>query len=398
MKVLFVHNYYQSASPSGEDRAFQNEVKMQKNNGVEVRVYARHNDEIVEYGTYEKCWLPAENIWSIKTYRDLQRIMKKEKPDVAHFHNIWYLVSPSAYYACKDVGIPVVQTLHNYRFFCANGLLFRNGSVCESCIGKLGLKGIVNGCYRNSRLYSIPIVLVEGIHRILSTYNKVVDAYIALTEFSRKKYVECGIIPRKLFVKPNVLMDVPVPRYSNNGDVVFVGRLSEEKGIDTLIAAVRHLRSNRINIPKIQIVGDGPFKRQLENTIKTQGIDNIELAGHKEHREITDIVRSARFVVLPSLCYESFPLVIMEAYACGKPVVASRIGALAELVEGGKTGLLFEPGNARDLATKIRWLHEHEDACVGMGMNARRVFDDKYTAKRNFEALMHIYKSVVPQR
>jgi len=397
MKVLLVHNYYQSASPSGEDKAFENEVRMQKNNGADVYVYARHNDEISGYGITGKCRLPFESVWSIKTYRDLLKIVKKAKPDVAHFHNIWYLVSPSAYYACRDARVPIVQTLHNYRFFCANGLLFRNGAVCESCIGKITLQGVINACYRSSRIHSVPICLMEGVHRILGTLNKMVDAFIALTEFSRRKYIECGVIPGKLFVKPNVLADVPEPQYTGNGDMVFVGRLSREKGIDTLAAAAKYLNSSRINNSKILLVGDGPLKRQLYETTRAKDIDNIELAGHKEHKEVIEIMRRGRFVILPSLCYESFPLVIMEAYACGKPVVASRIGALAELVEDGKTGLLFEPGNARDLAAKMRWLYEHKDTCVEMGMNARRTFDEKYTACRNFAVLTQIYTSVLPQ-
>jgi len=392
-----VHNYYQSASPSGEDKAFENEVRMQKNNGADVYVYARHNDEISGYGITGKCRLPFESVWSIKTYRDLLKIVKKAKPDVAHFHNIWYLVSPSAYYACRDARVPIVQTLHNYRFFCANGLLFRNGAVCESCIGKITLQGVINACYRSSRIHSVPICLMEGVHRILGTLNKMVDAFIALTEFSRRKYIECGVIPGKLFVKPNVLADVPEPQYTGNGDMVFVGRLSREKGIDTLAAAAKYLNSSRINNSKILLVGDGPLKRQLYETTRAKDIDNIELAGHKEHKEVIEIMRRGRFVILPSLCYESFPLVIMEAYACGKPVVASRIGALAELVEDGKTGLLFEPGNARDLAAKMRWLYEHKDTCVEMGMNARRTFDEKYTACRNFAVLTQIYTSVLPQ-
>lgn len=392
-----MHNYYQSASPSGEDKAFENEVRMQKNNGADVYVYARHNDEISGYGITGKCRLPFESVWSIKTYRDLLKIVKKAKPDVAHFHNIWYLVSPSAYYACRDARVPIVQTLHNYRFFCANGLLFRNGAVCESCIGKITLQGVINACYRSSRIHSVPICLMEGVHRILGTLNKMVDAFIALTEFSRRKYIECGVIPGKLFVKPNVLADVPEPQYTGNGDMVFVGRLSREKGIDTLAAAAKYLNSSRINNSKILLVGDGPLKRQLYETTRAKDIDNIELAGHKEHKEVIEIMRRGRFVILPSLCYESFPLVIMEAYACGKPVVASRIGALAELVEDGKTGLLFEPGNARDLAAKMRWLYEHKDTCVEMGMNARRTFDEKYTACRNFAVLTQIYTSVLPQ-
>lgn len=395
MKICLVHNFYQSASPSGEDTVFRNEVELLKKNGINVITYEKHNDEIKDYGLWDKFLLSFKNIWSKRTYRELKALLKKERPDIAHFHNIWYLISPSAYYACKDAGIPVVQTLHNFRYFCVNGLLMRDGRICEECIGKLPWRGARYGCYRGSRLYSIPIALTEGIHSIAGTWKNKVDAYIALTEFGKKKFIECGLPSDRIFVKPNFLPDPPEPNYSQNGYGIFLGRISVEKGLNILIDVINIVRLNSKNHASLKIIGDGPLKENLERTTRDRKMNEIEFLGKKNFHECMELLQQSRFLVLPALCYENFPLVIREAYACGKPVIASRLGAMAKLVEDGRTGLLFEPGNPEDLADKIQWMTEHETECTEMGKNARKVFEEKYTAEKNFDILMNIYKKVI---
>jgi glycosyltransferase involved in cell wall biosynthesis len=395
MKVLMVHNYYQSSSPSGEDGVFRNEVELLRKNRVDVVTYEKHNDEIKDYGREGKFLLPFRNMWSRKTYGELKQLLKKEKPDIAHFHNIFYLISPSAYYACREAGVPVVQTLHNFRFFCINGLLLRDGKVCEECLGKSPWKGVKYACYRDSQIYSFPIALADAIHRLFGTWGNKIDAFIALTEFGKKKFIECGLPEEKIFVKPNFLPDPPLAKYSHKGYAVFVGRISIEKGINLLINAFNMLRLNSINQLSLKIIGDGPLKDNYEDIVQTGKINNIEFIGRKSFDETMELLRNAQFMVMPSIWYEGFPMVIREAYACGKPVIASRLGAMAELVEDGKTGLLFEPGNPVDLAEKIKWMIEHETECIEMGKNARKVFEEKYTAERNFQILMNIYKQVL---
>lgn len=402
MKICLIHNFYQSASPSGEDTVFKNEVELFKKNGINVIKYEKHNDEIKDYGLWDKFLLSFENIWSKRTYRELKTILKKEKPDIAHFHNIWYLISPSAYYACKDAGVPVVQTLHNFRYFCVNGLLMRDGRICEECIGKLPWKGARYGCYRDSVLYSFPLAFTEGIHSIAGTWKNKVDAYIALTEFGKKKFIECGLPSDRIFVKPNFLPDPPEPNYSHNGYGIFLGRISAEKGLNILINAFQYLSTMNDELSaishqpfKLKIVGDGPLRENLERTISDRKVNEIEFLGKKNFHECMELLQQSRFLVLPALCYENFPLVIREAFACGKPVIASRLGAMAELVEEGKTGLLFEPGNPEDLADKMQWMIEHETECIKMGKNSRKVFEEKYTAEKNIEILMNIYRSVL---
>jgi len=391
MKILLVHNYYQSSSPSGEDTVFENEKKLLEDRGVDVVTYTRHNDEILIYNVFEKFKLSFENIWSTKTYNELKMILEKEKPDICHFHNIFYLISPSGYNACKDMGIPVVQTLHNYRFFCINGLLMKDGMVCENCLGSTPWRGAFYGCYRNSRIHSLPLAIMSTIHRLKGTWYNLIDAYIALTDFSRSKFIKAGLPKDRIFVKPNFLLNQAGPSYDSEEYGIFLGRLSKEKGLNTLIDAIKICAMNDIRF-SLKIVGDGSLRSDLEGITNIQG---MEFLGRQSDDVCTQMLCNSSFMVLPSMCYEGFPLSLGEAYASGKPIIASRLGAMEELIEDGKTGLLFEPGNADDLAAKMQWMFEHKDACTQMGKNARKVFEEKYTAKKNYQMLMNIYETVL---
>jgi glycosyltransferase involved in cell wall biosynthesis len=405
MKILLAHNYYQSTSPSGEDAVFRNEVELLKKNDIEVVTYEKYNDEIANHSDKYRAAFTA--VWSRRTYRELKALLAREKPDIAHFHNIFYLITPSAYYACREAGVPVIQTLHNFRFFCINGLLMRDGKVCEECIGKSPWRGVKYGCYRNSRIYSLPIAFADATHRSLKTWEKKIDAFIALTDFGRKKYVECGLPEEKIFVKPNFLPDLPVSLHKavippDIPYAIFLGRMSAEKGLSVLINAFHHLSvltpnplPNTHNLFHLKIVGDGPLRENLQETVNAGKITEIEFTGRKTFPDAMELLCNSKFMIMPAIWYETFSLIGMEAFACGKPVIASRLGAMAELVEEGKTGLLFEPGNADDLASKIKWMLENEDACIEMGKNARKVFEEKYTAEKNYEILMKIYEKVI---
>lgn len=383
MKVLLVHNYYRSSSPSGEDAVYEHEAELLRNRGVEVVRYIRRNDEITN-----PLQAIFDAVWSKRTYREVLALIKKEKPDVAHFHNIWYLISPSAYHACKDSGVPVVQTLHNFRMFCANGLLLRNGKTCEDCIGKTPWRGVAYGCYRSSRLYSLPVAFTEMVHRRRGTWVNAVDAYIALTEFGKKKFIECGLPEGKINLKPNFASDVPSQVWPVKNYAGFVGRISHEKGVETLVNAVRHLGAIDF---KFKIVGDGP----LRNEINGISADRLEIMGKKDHDECMKILSGAAFAIMPAICYENFPLSIVEAFAYGKPVIASNLGAMASIIKDRETGLLFQPGNAEELASKMKWMIENPDECVRMGKNARMEFEAKFTAGKNYEILMEIYQETI---
>lgn len=401
MKILMIHNFYQSSSPSGEDIVFKSEIELLKKNGVDVIVYERHNDEIKNHGRLNKLILPLKLVWSWETYFEIKNIIKKEKPDIAHFHNIWYLISPSAYYACKEMGIPVIQTLHNFRMFCCNGLLLRDNKVCEECIdGKnnklIFIKNAIKyGCYRNSKVYSLPIAITQYFHSVKKTWIESVDMYIVLTEFSKKKFVEFGIPGEKIYIKPNFLPNAPEPNFSFGDYAIFVGRLSKEKGVDLLIKTFEKLSPDLRNNLVLKIVGDGPLRTYLENLVKNENIKGIEFLGKQNREKVIELIKNASFLILPSVWYEMFPLVTLEAFACGKPVIASKIGALPDIVEDGKTGLLFTPGNEDDLVKKIKFLWNNKEMCVEMGKNARKVFDEKYSERRNFKLLVELYSNLL---
>lgn len=401
LKILLVNNYYQSSAPSGEDGVFKEEMDLLKSTDVgdcdatEVVSYERFNDEIKGYSLLKKLTLPIRMIWSTKSYNEMRDLLKKEMPDIVHFSNIWYLISPSAYYACYKANVPVVQTLQNFRIFCANGLLMRNGSVCEKCVGKLPWRGILYGCFRGSRLLSVPVVLTLSLHKKIGTWKKRVDAYIAATEFGREKYVEGGLPSDKVFVKPNFFTNPPTPSFLNQGYAIFLGRVAAEKGLNVLIDAITVLNEKfNVDLP-VKILGDGPLYEEIQKKLLDNRFQNVSLLGNKGFDECIEYLKGARFLIMPSLWYEGFPMVIREAFACGKPVIASRLGAMTSIIEDGKTGLFFEPGNASDLALRLKWMLENEKACSQMGRNAHVEFEAKYTAEKNRKILLDIYKQVI---
>ncbi len=391
MKILLAHNFYQSSSPSGEDIVYRAEVDLLRHKGIDVVTYERSNDELSECSRRKTA---VSAVWSRTAYDEVTDLIKKEKPEIAHFHNIWYLISPSAYLACRTAGLPIVQTLHNFRMFCANGLLLRNGKVCEECVGKLPWRGVVYGCFRNSRLYSVPVVASEVMQKLKRIWTGTVDAYISMTKFGRQKFIQCGLPDDRVYVKPNFLADPPAPNYAAGEYALYLGRLSEEKGVEVLLDAAKHSNGPSAEV-KIKIVGDGPLMERLRRRCLDEGMSHVEILGRKSHSECMDLLMHARFLVLPSICYENFPLAIREAYACGKPVIASRLGAMAEIVQDKHTGLLFNPGDGDDLAEKMRWMTENEEACIEMGKNARGEFESKYATERNFAILMEIYHKVL---
>ena len=310
---------------------------------------------------------------------------------MAHVHNIWYRISPSAYAACRDAGVPVVQTLHNFRMWCANALLLRDGRPCEECLGKAPWRGLRYGCFRGSRLATAPVVLAEWLHGIRGTWLHGVDRYIALTQFARERFVAAGLPRESISVKPNFLADPPPPKQGPGSGALFVGRLTQEKGISVLLDAAGRMGHRDFSLA---IVGDGFLRGTVERAAVQSG-GRIRYMGAKDRGYCLDALRRAQFAVVPSVCYENFPLAIVEAFACGTPVLASRLGAMAELVEDGRTGRLFAAGDAAELAGAATWMIDHPAECAEMGRSARAVFEERYTADHNFNALMEIYRQTI---
>jgi glycosyltransferase involved in cell wall biosynthesis len=382
MRILVAHNFYKQ--PGGEDQCLAAELAMLRAHGHEVIEYCLRNDSIDSMSRWR---VAAGTTWSRSAYREVRELLRARRPQVAYFINTFPLISPAAYYAARAEGVPVVQALHNFRLLCPNALLFRDGRVCEDCLGKsVPWPSIVHKCYRASRAASATVATMLATHRALGTWRDAVDVYIALTEFSRRKFIEGGLPAEKIVVKPNFIYPDPGPGRGNGGYALFVGRLSGEKGVATLLRAWKELAGS---VP-LKIVGDGP----LEGIVADAATKNaaIQWLGRQSLDEVYALIGDAMFLVLPSECYEQFPRVVIEAFAKGTPLLASNLGAMAELVDNGRTGLHFEPGNADDMAAKSRRLLAAPNELLEMRQAARQEYEEKYTAESNHQALMAIYE------
>ena len=385
MKILVAHNFYQQ--PGGEDPCVAAEVAMLKAHGHDVAEYYLHNDAI---HTMNRLEVAVRTLWSRPAYRDLREVLGKFRPQIVHFHNTFPLISPAAYYAARRANARVVQTLHNFRLFCLNSLFFREGRICEDCLGKsIPWAGVAHKCYRGSRAASATVAALLTTHRAIGTWNKAVDAYIALTEFSRNKFIEGRLPAEKIAVKSNFLSEDPGVGDGTGGYGLFVGRLSAEKGLDTLLGAWKVLRAD---VP-LKIVGDGPLAATVRDA--AAGDSRIQWLGRKSAREVLELAGAAKFLVLPSKCFENFPRVVVEAFAKGTPVVASDFGAMAEVVNHGRTGLRFAPADASDLSAKVEHLAADPEGLVRMRQAARIEYERKYTEQSNYDTLLGIYERVV---
>jgi len=388
-RILLVHNYYRQ--PGGEDMVFAAEQNLVLAQGHHVIPYTDSNSRI---DAMKPLTAALNTTWSNESYHALKKIIKTHRPDIAHFHNTFFMVSPSAYYACREEGVPVVQTLHNYRLLCPSATFFRDSRVCEECLGKdFALPGIYHACYRSSRSQTACVAAMIFSHRILGTWRNLVNVYIVLTNFSRLKYIKGGLPESKLMVKPNFVAADPGVGVAKGNYVLFVGRLSEEKGLQAMLEAWKGLSPS---IP-LRIVGNGPLRGMVLRLISEYHLEKVEYFNGRLHEDVLDLMKDARFLVFPSECYEGFPMVIAEAFTVGIPVIASRLGSMEEIVRDGETGLLFNPGDSTDLATKIKWLWNHPDESQRLGSHARKEYEEKYTPERNYRILMEIYEKAIAE-
>jgi glycosyltransferase involved in cell wall biosynthesis len=384
--VLLVHNRYRSQMASGENRVVDQESELLRRAGHTVIPFVRDSDDIAGFGAMDKAGLPARVVWSGSDRREFEEIARRTRPDVVHIHNTFPLISPSVVHAATAVGVPIVMTLHNFRLFCANGMLFRDGHVCESCLGASPIPGLVHACYRGSRLATAPITVNIAVHRRLETWDRVAT-FIVLSEFARTKVAAGGLPEDRLVVKPNSVRPPKLARDGAGEHLVYLGRLSVEKGPDLLLSAWSP------DLGTLLIVGDGPSRDALRKRAHGLG-DSVRFLGHRSAEECSDILRTARALIVPSRVYEGFPMAVAEAYAHGVPVIAPDHGPFPDIVDEGSTGLLFRPGDPVDLGRRIRQLAD-EDLSLQMGLAARRAYEARYTPERNLAALESIYDQVI---
>jgi glycosyltransferase involved in cell wall biosynthesis len=383
ISVLLVHNYYQQAG--GEDQVFADEAKLLRERGHRVFQHSVHNSALEGMGRVE---LARKTVWNGAAYDEIRQIIRRDRPAVAHFHNTFPLLSPAVYQACRDEGVKVVQTLHNFRFFCPAATFFRDGHVCEDCMRtSTPWPAVVHACYRNNRAASAVSALMLTYHRLRRTYRDDVDVYLALTEFSRRKVIEGGLPADKVLVKPNFVSEDPGEGRGTGDYAVFVGRLAPEKGIVTLLKA---WQSQRPPI-RLKIVGDGPLRPLVEASVRE--CPDISYLGLQSLSQVHAIVGDAQMLVFCSEWYETFGRTIVEAFASGTPVVASAIGGVPELVQDGVTGRLFRLGDPTDLAAKVSEICRNDaESRQRMRRSCRKEFLDKFTAARNYPMLLRAYR------
>ena len=384
MKILLVHNIYQQSG--GEDTVLGLEKEMLLDQGNDIFEYTVDNHTIT--GIKDKLVTALSVNYSYSAKKNLIKTLLEVRPDVVHVHNFFPLLTPSIYDACIERKVPVVQTLHNYRMMCPGALLMRGGHICEDCIEGSPYQAVIHGCYRESRVASFVLARMVQYHRRHRTWQNKVNRFIALTDFAKNKFIQAGFPENKIIVKPNFTIadECSVKQSKNNMCcALFVGRISREKGIGTLLKAWKNISLH------LSIIGDGP----LLDEVRMSDIDSIDALGLISSNKVHIKMLQASFLVMPSEWYEGFPMVLVEAYSCGLPVIASRLGGMAEIVEDGVTGLHFEAGNAYDLAEKVRWMASHPDECKKMGENARKMYEKKYTAEINYKMLMQIYQDAI---
>ena len=389
MRVLMVHDYYDSSSPSGEGRSFEEETELLRSFGHDVNTYVVHNDEIRSYSLVEKLRLGVETIWSARSRDRLERIVRETGREVVHFQNTLPLISPAAYWGVRAAGAAVVQSLRNFRLVCPSANLFYDGAQCERCVGRFPLPGLVRNCYRDSKVQTATIVAMNSFHHLIGTWQHKVDRYIVASEFTRSRLRASGIPEALVRLKPNYVPD-PGLQVSGREYALFIGRLSAEKGISTLMEAW-----DSIDVP-LRIVGNGVLEHEV--TRWAAGRANVRYEGRRSPTEIQELLKRAAFVVMPSAWNETFGRVIVEGYASGLPAITTRTGAQQELVLDGLTGWLFEPGDWAALRDIAQSAWADLDRTASMGNQARREYERKYGAEQNCAMLIRIYEEAMLHR
>jgi len=393
VKILLVHNRYQQ--PGGEDVVFEQERKLLESAGHQVVTHCRSNDEVNDSSIWQRVRLAKNTVSSAESRQQVLNLLRQHHFDVVHVHNTFMMISPSIYSACREAGVPVVQTLHNYRLLCPAANFYRDGHTCEECTEHSVWRGVQHGCYRDSRAATATVAVMLTVHRRRGTWTESVDSYVALSEFARRKFIAGGLPADKISVKPNFVQPDQGERSNGGGAyAAYVGRLASEKGPGTMISAWKLLSKS---VPLV-VVGDGPLLEELQNQAREYGLTNISFRGRLSREQAQAVMKGASFVVIPSECYENFPMGMAESFACGVPVICSRLGALEELMSDGRTGLHFTSGSPQDLAAKVEWAWSNSESMRAMGKAARKEYETRYTAERNYPLLMDIYERTIAAR
>ena len=383
MKVLVVHNQYRQRG--GEDAVFEAETRLLASAGMSVSTYVVNNDMIE--GLSEQIRTSLETPYSRRAYESLTAKIVDERPDIVHVHNFFPLLTPSVFDACRDAGVPVVFTLHNFRVTCASAMLLRDGHPCTLCVNGSPYWSVAYRCYRNSIFGSFAVANMIALHRRRKTWQRSVNRFIALSAFARGKFIEAGLPAERIKIKPNFVFDpFPAEKFKHTREgALFVGRLSDEKGINVLLETWKSAK-----VP-LTIIGDGP----RVDAVRAAQSPTLNYLGPRTTQEIFSVMRKSRFLILPSIWYEAFPRVVVEAFASGLPIIASRIGSLEELIEEGYNGYRFQAGDPNDLQRVISEAFGASEKAVILSRGARKTYERFFTPEHNLIQLNDIYSEAI---
>lgn len=383
--ILIAHNYYQI--PGGEDTVVENEKALLEKHGHKVVLYSRSNAELKNMSRVEKLLLPITTIFNPHTYRDIKRLIRENNIEIVHVHNTLNVISPAIYYAARACNVPVVQTVHNFRLVCPAATFYRENKICEDCL-QHGLKcAIKHNCYRRSKLQTLACVLTLMIHRILGIYKKI--NYICLTEFTKDK-IKSVVDSERVYIKPNFVYDQKGQNQPEDY-YIFVGRIEEIKGLNVLVDAFKQMPAK-----KLKIVGKGNLSEHIAQRLKEDKIQNVELLGFKPHDEVNTLLQHAKALIMCSQWYETFGMVIAEAYSNGVPVIVGRIGNIKELVKETVTGELFSYNDPQDLIDAIERFERKPQG--EYSKNAYEYYRSHLTDDKNYVMLRTIYEQVKGDR
>ncbi|MCI9477582.1 MAG: glycosyltransferase family 4 protein [Lachnospiraceae bacterium] len=387
-RILIIHNYYQI--PGGEDTVVSNEKRLLEEHGQAAFFYMRNNREMGGFSIFQRLWLPVQTVFSFKTYFEVKHLIREEHIDLVHVHNTWNLISPSVYYAAFRCKVPVVQTIHNFRLLCPAATFVKKSVLCEDCIKK-GLTCSVKGrCYRNSRLQTLASAFTLKVHRIAGTYGKLY--YICLTKFNKEKLLQINgrgkqlIAPERVLIKPNFTWTEksPYPSAKRKNQFLYVGRLDALKGIRLLLEAWSMIKDF-----KLLICGGGAEESWIEAFLEENHIDNVQLLGQTNHEQVLKLLQESKALIMPSQWYEGQPMVILESYSVGTPVLGSRLGNVKDMIEEGITGCTFSHDKPEELCSIIQNFPKFDEDVI------RRHFDKNYGSEQNYKKLMDIYEQAI---
>ena len=394
MKIQLMHNFYGSAAPSGENRVFEAERELLKQRGHSVSEFVRHSDTIRAKGAWGALQGALSTPWNPFAAAAVRRAVAEQRPEVVHVHNTFPLLSPSIFYGIGGSAARAL-TLHNYRLFCPAAIPMRAGEICTECMDRQSVwPALRHGCYRNSRLATLPLATSVALHRRLGTWARQVDAFIVLSEFQRERMIEAGLPAELVHVKPNFYPGDPavVPWADRNQSAVFAGRLTAEKGVRALVRAWLMWGESA---PELRIVGDGDLRGELERLAAASPGVPIRFLGQLSAAAAQQEIARARLLVLPSESFETFGLVILEAFAFGTPAAASDLGPLPSIVRQGENGVVFRPADPQSLVETVRAAWELDGYLERLAGGTRRSFEELYSEEANYQMLMTIYEQAI---